>query len=644
MRIQHCSIRHTRADTAKILGRFLCVLSLLLLGFSVYAHDYIAHKSWLEDPSGHLTLSDVQQLPGKEFSQALSLGYGASVIWLRLRIDPSHNSAGASDSSSLILRIRPVYLDDIQVFDALAQNGVISQLGDQQHPRLDAMQGQDFLLPILRGNAPRDIWLRLSSTSTRQIHAEVLDQKELELAVLHEHLLFNIYVGAVVVLMLWGLVGWMIKRESLLGAFAFKEFTALLFALSSMGFIRSVWPTEWSAQTLDTLSSLLSVLGVVGALFFYTIFMKDLALPRVGMRILHTLLTISIVLLGAVMLGYTREALQINMLLILISPMVLLGLTLSARAWSLQNNDPTKVVLPRRVMVGFYSLILLLLLVSSSTSLGWVQPTIWTIYIVQLHGLFSSILLLIMLQYRAHMMNVQRQQTIIDLASSRLQAEHDQQLRHEQEKMIDMLAHEIKTPLAIMQMRLQPQASGAKEMRQAMRDMSSIIERCIQATRFADSALVPKVEQQDLLQLTLEAVAVCLMPEQVSIDLPDGLQLHTDGQLLFIIINNLLENACKYSAADTPIKVSARLDPVSRSVQYVVQNTPGNAGWPDPQKIFSKYYRSPHAQRQPGTGLGLYLVKHLVDLLGGEISYQPNTDSIQLVVNLPIDAKVTSQL
>ena len=70
----------------------------------------------------------------------------------------------------------------------------------------------------------------------------------------------------------------------------------------------------------------------------------------------------------------------------------------------------------------------------------------------------------------------------------------------------------------------------------------------------------------------------------------------------------------------------------------------GNAGWPDPQKIFSKYYRSPHAQRQPGTGLGLYLVKHLVDLLGGEISYQPNTDSIQLVVNLPIDAKVTSQL
>lgn len=616
-----------------MIWRSFWLIGVLALSSFAHAQDYIAQQSWLEDPSGKLNLADVQAMATTEFTGALSRGYGVSAIWLRLRIDPTVNPEAALPSGSLVLRLRPVYVDDIQVFDPLAPGGVAGRLGDAQHPRLDAMQGQDFLLPILRGSAPRDIWLRLTSTSTRQIYAQVLDQRALEEATLHENLLFSLYVGAVTVLMLWGLVGWAVSRERLMAAFTFKAFTALLFALSSMGFLRAIWPAEYEAQTLDTLGSVLSILGVIGALAFHAIFMKEFALPLTGLRLVNALVGVAVLLLGLLLLGYIRLALQLNMLLILISPVLLLLLVLFARSWPLNSSESTHTVLPRSLVVGFYTLLMLLLLLSSSTSLGWAQASVWTIYIVQVQGLVTSVLMLIMLQYRTYLIGIQRQQTLVALESARLQGEHELQLRHENEKLLTMLAHEIKTPLATMYMRLNPKASGANEMRQAMRDMNNIIERCIQTTKLEDNVLLPNIVAQDLVKIILEAVAACPKPEQITLDLPPSMLVQTDAQLMFIVIHNLLENACKYGAIDRPISLIGQV--TMDTVQVTVLNNPGHSGWPEPDKVFDKYYRSPQAQRQPGTGLGLYLAKHLVNVLGGDIHYRPDKEWVRFVVNLP---------
>lgn len=114
--------------------------------------------------------------------------------------------------------------------------------------------------------------------------------------------------------------------------------------------------------------------------------------------------------------------------------------------------------------------------------------------------------------------------------------------------------------------------------------------------------------------------------------------MQTDPQLLFIVLSNLLENACKYSAPDTAIDLQAILqtDPAAPpSVTLTLSNLPGNAGWPDPEHVFDKYYRSPQAHRQSGTGLGLYLVKSLVHTLGGKIAYAPTDQQVCFVLTLP---------
>jgi signal transduction histidine kinase len=66
-----------------------------------------------------------------------------------------------------------------------------------------------------------------------------------------------------------------------------------------------------------------------------------------------------------------------------------------------------------------------------------------------------------------------------------------------------------------------------------------------------------------------------------------------------------------------------------------VSNAPGVAGLPDADQVFAKYYRSPAAQRQSGTGLGLFLSHNLAQQIGAELRYQPTDSLIQFELWLP---------
>jgi K+-sensing histidine kinase KdpD len=147
---------------------------------------------------------------------------------------------------------------------------------------------------------------------------------------------------------------------------------------------------------------------------------------------------------------------------------------------------------------------------------------------------------------------------------------------------------------------------------------------------------VPEWVVCDVAQVVRDAVASCSQPARVRVDLAPAPMLRTDSQLLFIVISNLLENACKYAQEGTSIEVTLQAqagDPTQWLVR--VSNHPGRVGLPDPRQVFQKYYRNPQARRSSGTGLGLYLVWHLVKLLGGRVSYEPGDGRVHFVVCLP---------
>lgn len=629
--------------------RWLRALALLCLGIAmaqaVQAMDHIVERGWLEDPSGQMTWAEARQQPTQPFEGTLNLGYGQAVVWLRLRLDPDAGQGQVYTSPELLLRVRPVYLDEITVYDPLAPGGVAGVMGDRLHPQLAMTPGFDFLLPLPRGDAPRDIWLRVASISTRQIHVMAVHRGDFDVLEMRQNMLASLYVGLILLMMAWGVINRVMHRDKVLGAFAVMQLTAALFAMSSSGMLRIFWPSGFSAQALDWLGSLFSVLVVTGGLLFHQRFLRDIQPAPWALRLLQALLALSIVNLGLLVLGQVMWALQSNMLILLAASPTCLACVASGRAWA---AAPGQVAPPlsRRVLLGFYAFFLGLFLLTVTAGLGWMRSSEGTLYLSQLHSVVSGALLMVMLQYRAFRQEKQRQHTVLALEKASLQAAHERSMREDQEKLLAMLAHEIKTPLATMHLRLDGQAKGGREIREAMREMNAVIDRCLQTLQLGDGQLSADLQRLDLTGLVRSVVPTCSQPERIQLHLPASLPVDSDPQLLFIVLSNLLENACKYARPGTPIHLAAHVLPETgprKTVRLTVRNEPGQAGWPDPKHVFDKYYRSAQAKRQSGTGLGLYLAHNLMHTLGGTLSYEPDEKAVVFALTLPLPLALPAQ-
>jgi signal transduction histidine kinase len=624
--------------------RSLCVsrwVMWMLLGWLLAGHalakDHITQRAWLDDPGAQLSWPDVQTHPFQPFQGMLSQGFGESVIWLKFRINPDVAKPSNQDPERLVLRIRPVYLDDIRVFDPLSSTGLVGQTGDLKHPRSEEYQGLDMMLPIARGEQPRDIWLRVASTSTRQIDVQALNVDHLSPRILKQSLVFAGYLGLVALLAVWGLVYGAFSRQALIGAFGLKQVFALMFALASLGHLRAFWPENWPAWLLNHLTSLFSIAAVSSAVLFHVLLIREFKPPR-WIQFLHgamlALLPLKLLILA---FGWPTLALQVNMKEVLLAPLIFLLSVLLSNGWGAASTQ--RPALSKPLVVGFYVIMTSFLLMAALPALGWISGTEIGLYIVQVHGLITAFLMLLMLQYRAHVLNLVQRDNAITLERTLLQSRQDRLVLEEQGKLLTMLAHELKTPLATMNMRLDVNASGSTQIRQAIREMNGVIERCVQITQLGDRRLVAYPTPLDLLNSVQQAIAASTQPQRIQLEASGSIPAVTDAQLVFIVLNNLIENACKYARPNTPIRVIVQF-PAKAKLPFVlieVINLPGTAGWPDADKVFEKYYRSPHARRQAGTGLGLFLARNLAQVLGGDVDYSPQEGCIRFVVRLPLE-------
>jgi two-component system, sensor histidine kinase LadS len=594
------------------------------------AADMVVARAWLEDTSGQRTIAQVQGEQLTVFDGVLSRGFGTSALWIKLRIAGSHSHTGTeSPNEGLILRIRPVYLDDVQVYD---QDKLVGQTGDRYHPADQALRGVDFMVALPDGPLPRDIWLRVQSTSTRQLHAEVVKQKSLLEKVPYQHLLFSLYVTTILIFTLWGLSYWIFSQDVRIGLFGLKQWAALVYALCSLGFMRMWWPQDWPATWLDQMSSFFSMFATTSAMYFHLVFLRDYQPLRWTRWVMWSLVSLfPLNLLIFYVLDAPVVALEINLTSVLLAPPVFLLTAMTAGGWK-QPHQSAQILLPRKLVIGFYSALLAVLVIAALPGLGVTSGGEIGLYLVQTHGLASGLMVMFLLQYRAYLMRRAQFEAQTQLDHVRLQSERDRLQREEQEKLMTMLTHELKTPLSTMYMRLDESSEQAFAIKQSIRDMNNVIERCVQINRLEDQKLQAHLEKIDVAHVVRDVLAASAEPERFFLQL-DLVFAISDLQLLHMILSNLFENACKYSPAGSPVAVT--LNGSDNVLQLTVSNLPGRAGWPDADKVFGKYYRSAGAQGKAGTGLGLFLAHSLAQTLGGSLKYQPTTTNVCFVLTLP---------
>lgn len=147
-----------------------------LLCTSVYAEDLLTERAYWEDSSGVASIEQAKAASFTRYQGVLSRGFTKSATWLRLGLTPD---AGTDPSEKLIVRIRPVYLDEITLYDPLDHNSNPRVTGDTTDFKKQEYRSLAHTFVIPAGEAPRNIYLRLKATSTSLIHVEVFTQTEM---------------------------------------------------------------------------------------------------------------------------------------------------------------------------------------------------------------------------------------------------------------------------------------------------------------------------------------------------------------------------------------------------------------------------------------------------------------------------------
>jgi len=209
-------------------------------------------------------------------------------------------------------------------------------------------------------------------------------------------------------------------------------------------------------------------------------------------------------------------------------------------------------------------------------------------------------------------------------------------LSRQQNNFMMAVTHELKSPIAAMKLNLQTMARHQldEDKRKLLIDrcvtesnrLNDLCNNMLLASQMEGRQYKPAREQFNFSDLVTNSVAdyAHSYPGRFEVSQTGNYNITGDKTLVQMAVNNLLENAVKYTPAGKPVYVSIE-DKNNHAVLTVADNGPGI---PDAEKakIFNKFYRigSEETRKAKGTGLGLYLTLKIVKQHRGKITVRDN--------------------
>ena len=197
------------------------------------------------------------------------------------------------------------------------------------------------------------------------------------------------------------------------------------------------------------------------------------------------------------------------------------------------------------------------------------------------------------------------------------------------------VSHELKTPLAVMgnyaTMLQRPGITEeekneyAKAISEAARKLAQLITNILKLNKLENQQIFPQPKEFDLSEQLCECLLVFedaweSKNLEIETDIEDDVRIKSDPELLSLVWNNLISNAVKFTPDGGTIGLSLKTEDGSVVVQ--VRDTGCGMKPEVGQHIFEKFYQGDTSHATQGNGLGLALVKRVVDILSGEIGVQ----------------------
>jgi signal transduction histidine kinase len=152
-----------------------------------------------------------------------------------------------------------------------------------------------------------------------------------------------------------------------------------------------------------------------------------------------------------------------------------------------------------------------------------------------------------------------------------------------------------------------------------------LVTNILKLNKLENQQIYPEIRQYNLSEQLRESLlnfedAWEKKSLELEVDIDDDITIQADAELLTLVWNNLYSNAIKFTQDDGRISVSLK----NESGYAVVKVSDTGCGMSQEigQRIFEKFYQGDNSHSMQGNGLGLALVKRVIDIMSGEISVE----------------------
>ena len=610
----------------------------------------IATASVLVDPSNTLSFLDITSpayqskfKPATDWGNELNLGFGTDAYWIKLPL-----SAGNTEKTNWVLEIPYFGLDHIDLYHP---DGSVVKTGSMLPIESRGLFYRYYAFPIDLDSRTRDFYLKVQSKQNVTVPLRLWDQSSFDRHVQTDALIQAFYYGGLGVLAAFNFLIFLYLRDR---SHLYYSLFAIFFGLgifAGNGFGRLfIWTQSPGWDQISQV--ILLLLGTIAALLFTTSFLNTKENQPVVDRILRVL---AVVIAGYCLVLMLAESAGISKILLftffpyLVMPVIATVLYAGARAWQAKQYSAKFFLLA-------WGMLCIGGMMASLRQLD-VIPTNWlTSYALQISSSLEMMLLSFALASRIQHERLLREKAQLEALTSkeslvqtllaseerlerqvqlrtsdlRTMLESEKKLREQYIRFGSLISHEFRNPLGIIEnqaallTRLSDNEHTKKRLsiiRSATHRLALLFDRWLQGDRLESHIDKDRPQLIQLDEWLVEIIEKCkgYHPNHRVIFTPPNRSpvLLVDEKMLEVVVLNIIDNACKYSALQSTVILKLILAPGRVGISIRDSGIGIDPAMQD--KIFDEYVQVSPISNRRGYGLGLSFVKKVMAFYGGEI-------------------------
>jgi signal transduction histidine kinase/DNA-binding response OmpR family regulator len=621
----------------------------LVISDTVSSIEVCEYSSVFRDVSQRITFNEVKKQRFKEVNQPIfQYAFSDDVFWFRFQV----RNESRVNTNNWYLTWSDGLKDHVDVYVPQSDGSYQVQKGGLLTPTAEkAYQGPFPLYKIgfLPTQKTETFYVRIKAndavlgTLTLMTHQAYIDQMPGTLATVW------LVIGIQLLRVLYNIVLARYIKNTSFRWYSFHTVVVTLSVLGSFGIIG------------NALSNYPQLAGIINSAFFqlmpatYTLFIYSLLnvgknYPRIRW-LFAAVVTVSVLQVIANFIAPRVYLLQINNYLFLVTECLLIGTTLDAFRRRLAFNAylliPCFITLIPFIFLSLQSL--------GFINYGWIYPMIYLTNFLEIFALSFVIGKVI------EMTEQERLQSEKALLTEKLEADKLVELDHLKTQFFTNISHEFRTPLTLLVAPLEdlrkklPNEGLISVMQRNVNRLQVLINQLLDLSKLEAGELKVEAQLGDVakfLSYIFSSFESFAQSQNIHFNVtqhPLSFEAYFDADKIEKILTNLLSNAFKFTPPNGRVEIKAffqTLDSVPRLVFEIQDNGIGI----DPQRlprIFDRFYQvDDTAQRNyEGTGIGLALVKELVDILRGKIKVSSEVNkgtAFRVELPLPRSAQETT--